>query len=561
VYFGGGFYGSGLLNDVVKLDLGVVPLKYEELSPASVNPPNRKLHSMHSIGTKLYIFGGEQEDGQQGLRKLNDLWVYDIETQIWKPELMFGDVPGPRSGHSTCTVGDRIYLYGGKGPDQLYRDFYIFDSIDRTWKQITTVEWPPARTDACMACEFPFFYIYGGRTVNGFDGDLFYIDLRYNTVELLSSSHNFDGPPPSAFSKCWAYTQDNETEFMLGLGETLGSSPVNTVFAYSLAKKIWRFEGSATDISQTSAFLTSKHILIAGGERWNLLSRSDVWSYSLQTKETTKLGDMRWQVYAAASAYVKSAFYLHGGGDTTTIKYRPYMTSSLFQRIELNQNCTDCSWPCSPGTYQTDSGECIFCPKGTYNSEYGASSCIKCPAGTSSNYKGNSSFRQCYLCKEGSFSAQEGAARCKDCFGGNRCSIGSSTPRPFSMQSDEVKSVQPSSYTKISNAASLISFLFEVCIAGLIGTSVFIFLVIPEDKRKKLEKVDIYNAYHTHFNGETIILKNTDLGGLATIWFILVALFIVVSAVSVFAFENIEEAKALVPLVTLEKDFPTVKDI
>jgi N-acetylneuraminic acid mutarotase len=64
IYFSCGWKEYGLLNDVVKLDLSQSSLKYEVLSPNFLSPPSRMEHSMHAIGTKLYMFGGTGDKGK-----------------------------------------------------------------------------------------------------------------------------------------------------------------------------------------------------------------------------------------------------------------------------------------------------------------------------------------------------------------------------------------------------------------------------------------------------------------------------------------------------------------
>jgi hypothetical protein len=64
VYFSCGFREDGIVNNVVTLDLSQSPLKYEVISENFESPPSRTNHSILSIGTKLYMFGGKGTTGK-----------------------------------------------------------------------------------------------------------------------------------------------------------------------------------------------------------------------------------------------------------------------------------------------------------------------------------------------------------------------------------------------------------------------------------------------------------------------------------------------------------------
>jgi N-acetylneuraminic acid mutarotase len=168
------------------------------------------------------------------------MWSYDIEAEVWTSEKMDGEIPVPRSGYSSCTVGDRIYIYGGEGESQLYQDLFVFDANTKTWSEITGLDLPSARKNACMACIFPNFVIFGGTTVKGYDGDLFSISLAKKTTQRLSTSDNIDSPGTRAYAQCWGYSLPNgEKEFLVANGETDGETPYSTLYTYSLSSRSW----------------------------------------------------------------------------------------------------------------------------------------------------------------------------------------------------------------------------------------------------------------------------------------------------------------------------------
>lgn len=57
----------------------------------------------------MYVFGGKDEDNE----KLNDLWVYNLETEQWtqldsSPEGIIS-----RSGHSACVYKHFMLIFAG----------------------------------------------------------------------------------------------------------------------------------------------------------------------------------------------------------------------------------------------------------------------------------------------------------------------------------------------------------------------------------------------------------------------------------------------------------------
>jgi len=553
VYFACGWREDGILNNIVKLDLNSRPLKYQKLSEKSMNPISRTNHSMHAIGTKLYVFGGQGEEG-----KLNDMWSFDIQTNRWSPVNMEGVVPEPRSGYSSCTVGDRIYLFGGEGTNQLYQDFHIFDANSLEWSSVTGVDWPSARKDACMACSFPYFGIFGGTTVNGYDGDLYYIDLRYKNVTLLSTAEEDKaGPGTLAHSECWAYPSGDDVVMMVAIGETLGETPNEAIFTYSLNQQSWQKVGKTQSMSQAAAISTGNKLLIAGGEKWGFVPYLEVYTYDIASGETTVLGKLSKSFYNGGSAYLKTSMYLHGGADNTSKKFRPAIPSMNFIRLEMNEYCETggCNWPCSPGTYLKQQGLCEFCPAGTYNDEFGASYCKKCPVGTESNRVGNSEYRQCYPCNENFYNPNEGASYCRLCPSGYTCSIGNAVPTIEFAKSEKIFSKQPSSYTEKTGDVETIISSFQATMITIGGIVIVVFFVLDQEKRWYFQKIDLYTKNHNHFIDEIMYVRARPLGGLFSVIFILIALIFVFSNVIIYERDNIQETKALVPLVTLEEEY------
>jgi hypothetical protein len=487
------------------------------------------------------------------------MWSYDIPTETWTLEKMYGETPSPRSGYASCAIGDRIYMFGGEGESQMLHDFFVFDTTSNEWTDITGTNMPPARKDACMACHFPTFALFGGTTANGYNGDLYYIDLAHNVVELLSDSQDSNSPGLRAHSECWAEPLDNgDIDFLVAIGETVGEVSYSTLYTYSLLRRNWRNSGETESRSQAAAIKANDRLLFAGGERFGFDPYSQVFSFDLKTQQTTIIGSLPRPFYNGGSCYVKTSLYLQGGADTSTKKFRSDVPSRALIRIDMNEDCGSlaCDWPCSAGTYQTTPGKCEFCPKGTYNPEQGASECLKCPKGTASNKQGNSSILQCYPCSEGYFTSTEGTTRCLKCPNNYTCSVGNSVPKGTGIYTDIIKSSQPSSYiTGSKDVASMNSSFLLLMIS--IGIVIILFFLVSREF-KWFAKIDLYNKLHNHFVDEPMYVRDTALGGLFSVLFSLVALIFIFTALTNYSLDNIAETKALVPMITLDEDFDKV---
>lgn len=97
-------------------------------------------------------------------------------------------------------------------------------------------------------------------------------------------------------------------------------------------------------------------------------------------------------------------------------------------------NCT----LCPEGTYNDQTGkvslaDCKECPRGTYNNKTGAihiDQCTLCPSGTYSDETRQTSLSDCLLCGTMTYGDREGLTRCKECVAGSFSEVQGSTSCP-----------------------------------------------------------------------------------------------------------------------------------
>ncbi|XP_019637817.1 PREDICTED: sushi, von Willebrand factor type A, EGF and pentraxin domain-containing protein 1-like [Branchiostoma belcheri] len=116
-------------------------------------------------------------------------------------------------------------------------------------------------------------------------------------------------------------------------------------------------------------------------------------------------------------------------GQTECIQCEP----GFFTAGNNSKNATDCRGQCPPGAYsETGLETCMFCPKGTYQNQEGATECIACEEGTTTGEVGTvdkddcsgpcvpGSFSRtgtdpCALCPVGTFQPGHGQTECLSC--------------------------------------------------------------------------------------------------------------------------------------------------
>jgi len=98
--------------------------RWKELAPMSVARANM---AVTVYDNKIYVIGGETEEGVTGLTE-----VYDIATDTWA---RLPDKPTPVTNAKAVVVGGKIYVPGGRGEDnQITSVLEIFDPLANNWK-------------------------------------------------------------------------------------------------------------------------------------------------------------------------------------------------------------------------------------------------------------------------------------------------------------------------------------------------------------------------------------------------------------------------------------------
>ncbi|KAM7273241.1 hypothetical protein ACFE04_027905 [Oxalis oulophora] len=129
----GGTNGSKKVNDLHMLDF----LTGEWTRPESkgIPPTPRESHTATLVGDrKMVIFGGS---GEGESNYLNDLHMLDLTTMTWSSPIVKGDIPVPRDSHSSVSISNKLFVYGGDCGDRYHGDIEMLDMDSLTWTKLT----------------------------------------------------------------------------------------------------------------------------------------------------------------------------------------------------------------------------------------------------------------------------------------------------------------------------------------------------------------------------------------------------------------------------------------
>lgn len=157
------------LDDSLYL-LNTTSLKWTVASPKGRRPAGRYGHSISTIGSVLYVFGGQLDDIFH-----NDLVSFDLTT-LQSPDSCWNFIkpnspsPPARTNHSVVSFKDKLYLFGGTDGKLWYSDTWVYNPVDNTWAALECAGFIPAPCEGHSATIVgDTMYIFGGRSAEGKD--------------------------------------------------------------------------------------------------------------------------------------------------------------------------------------------------------------------------------------------------------------------------------------------------------------------------------------------------------------------------------------------------------
>ena len=188
-------FGGEVLTDLD--DLWVFDFQSQEWTEiaferGSTKPPGRRFHSSVMHNEQLVIIGG----CFGRYRSLNDVWTINLaplidhnqtENLIWKEHKLEGSAFLTRWGHTSSMLKDKIYIFGGRFSSDL-NDLLVIDLEANNIKVVKKVFDPPTpRRRHCSSFMGNSLLVFGG--FNGeYYNDLYFLTLFEETPPITKST-------------------------------------------------------------------------------------------------------------------------------------------------------------------------------------------------------------------------------------------------------------------------------------------------------------------------------------------------------------------------------------
>jgi len=250
--------------------------------------PNFARHQAVEVNGKIYVFGGYD------YTFFYNLAVFDPVLRTWIYPEVFGDVPAPRSNHSSCVVGDKFYIFGGSVGDNVDKysvtnDFYCFDTISMSWINLSSkaseeegskidINEPSGRVGHVMTSIGDFIYMFGGGVWGKISGwtqqynDLFIYDTKKNKWEMVNLKNE---EKPGVCTYPYVFTLGYNVVIFGGASMT-GSTVTNKMYGWDVLSRKWReMELEGEEISARSigtANVVGNEVVVWGGYCGGLLA-------------------------------------------------------------------------------------------------------------------------------------------------------------------------------------------------------------------------------------------------------------------------------------------------
>ena len=549
VYLFGGYKISTktLSNSLQTFDLK--NLEFKIINENILMPSARLSSSMVVINYKLYLFGGINSDSV-----FSDLWIFNLANLTWIEAPAKGSIPSARYSHAFAASGNAFAIWGGRDLAGLRDDFFLFNTITEIWTEFlpSSSSKPRPAFGACMVFMSPSIYLYGGKTESDISNELWKYEIGTNNFSLVSNK----GLRHAKHSFCFY----NMSRIYIAFGSMDEEEPSSYIDFYDLNEDKWNIYHShvklQTESAQANHVFIDPEIIRIGGENWMF---SPVYNIDVLYPGNI-VKTINWKlnkcIYAGASAYFNKSIYMFGGGTVIGRSLRAEVAHNIFAVIKVDEICEEagCNAKCSPGTYV--SGKvCAVCAKGTYSSGLDNQQCSICPSGTYNDNFGSSSSEQCLPCPQGTYTDSNGSQTCLTCPIGKYCPVGSSHPVDnFNYISSS--SLQPRLFHKKNLYLSL--FIYQILVSVPIIIVLVICIIIPKC-RVKILKFDMFDTSHENTENNYVITKKTLMGGFFSIIYIIGTFLLIGSTFISYIEDNIQESKALIPLVVLESEVNSIK--
>jgi hypothetical protein len=232
------FYGGRSQNPKNDFFLGKLDLLTHLIEMKTSKGPGFRLNSSISLYNEtLLLFGGFSSI------YLNDLWAFDVNSEVWAKINTLGPSPAGRAGCLLFTTGDYLFLFGGGDGNNVFNDFFLLDLQTLVWNEDLEcqIHQDFLRNREMMACcaVGRNAFVFGGRTCREKFCDAF--DLFCFDEFFRIRVKKLTGGPPARACSSLCVVKEGVFALIGGLGV---KGCLNDIWLYSFNENSWHeFEG------------------------------------------------------------------------------------------------------------------------------------------------------------------------------------------------------------------------------------------------------------------------------------------------------------------------------
>lgn len=190
-------------------------------------PSPRYCHTATVVGNKMYIVGGKGKN-----QVYSDIYSLDLDMMRWEriEANRFGPAPRGLQKHSTTLVGENVlFIFGGMDSGRVISNqLWIFDLTLAAWSSPTSERGvtPVPRYGHVASLVGRNIFISGGKSFDGGINDVCYLCTK--TLIWYNSTTNGEDQPKPRWGHC--SSQINNTQFSYG-GKKESGNPSFDVYA------------------------------------------------------------------------------------------------------------------------------------------------------------------------------------------------------------------------------------------------------------------------------------------------------------------------------------------
>ncbi|AEH03783.1 virion structural protein [Pseudomonas phage PhiPA3] len=143
-------------NALYQYNLDGTGNKWTKPSVSGSTPPPRKNGRMAIAAGKLVLAFG----WLNGTTMSRDVHVLDLNTRVWTKLANVPTAIQARVSFGMASVGNKVYIVGGASASQTFSDFWEYDVVANTWKQLPDL--PVIGNDISCASVNGMIYVSGG---------------------------------------------------------------------------------------------------------------------------------------------------------------------------------------------------------------------------------------------------------------------------------------------------------------------------------------------------------------------------------------------------------------